>query len=368
MMKNFSLMKRLMIRSTVICMFLGMQQAGFSQITIGNSDMPSAGDTIRTSTGLNVDLYDFEETGEDYLWDYSDLVSITQSVDTFVSVIETPILYWPFFLLSANLASPIIQDSPLPEIPLTDVYNFYNNSSNNYKDVGFAANLFGLPLPFNYDSPDILYEFPMNYGNVDSSESGFNFGLENLGFIMVERKRVNTVDGWGTLITPYGTFEVLRLKSEVTEYDSIYIDSISVGIPLTREYTEYKWLGKDQKIPLLQVTDDLLGLVVTYIDSLIITSSDNDNQISVKEQSLRVYPNPTSGILNVEFDDHFNQEFEVVLYDIRGRIVQTWIQHGNNNGSFQTDLGNLLHERGQYFVKILIGKQTFTRKLIYLPE
>ena len=364
-MKNYSTMRQLAI--TIIVLF-GVQQAGFSQITIGNSDMPSVGDTIRTSTGVNFDFYDFEETGENYLWDYSDLISITQSVDTFVSVMETPILYWPFFLLSANLASPIIQDSPLPEIPLTDVYNFYNNSSNNYKDVGFAANLFGLPLPFKYDTPDILYEFPMNYGNADSSESGFNFGLENLGFIMVERKRVNTVDGWGTLITPYGTFDVLRLKSEVTEYDSIYIDSISVGIPLTREYTEYKWLGLGQKIPLLKVTDDLLGLVVTYIDSLDIVTSDNGIQFPVSDQSLNVYPNPTTGILNVGFNDNFNQNFEVVLYNMHGQIVKTWQHSGNNSSSFQKDLGGLLHKRGQYFVNIKIGKHSFIRKLIYLPE
>ena len=101
------------------------------QITIDKSDMPSAGDTIRISTALNASQYDFAETGTGSTWDFSGLAPITQTVDTFIQVLETPVLYWPFFALSANLASPM-PDSPLEQLPLTDIYNYYNNSTERF--------------------------------------------------------------------------------------------------------------------------------------------------------------------------------------------------------------------------------------------
>ncbi len=188
-MKNYKSYRTVMPR-LLISLFMAITIYAYPQITIDNNDMPSPGDTVRRSTALNVEIYDFELTGEDYTWDFSELTSINQTVDTFVSVTQTPLFYWPFFLSSANMASPLLTDSPIPELPLSDVYTFYNNSSNNYKDVGFAATLLQIPLPFKYDEPDVLYEFPMNYGNVDSSESGFEFGLEGIGYI-VELSGIN---------------------------------------------------------------------------------------------------------------------------------------------------------------------------------
>lgn len=339
----------------------------FGQITIDDSDMPSAGDTIRISTALNFDLYDFEETGENFTWDYSNLVSISQRVDTFVAVTETPIFYWPFFIFSANLASPLISDSPFPEIPLTDTYNFYNNNSNNYSDLGFAATLFGIPLPFKFDNPDVVYDFPMNYGNADSSESGFNFGLENLGYIKVERKRVNTVDGWGSLITPYGTFDVLRMKSEVYEYDSVYIDSISLGIPVEREYIEYKWLAKEQKIPLLTVSSNLLGLVVDYVDSLQTEVTSIPDQLTETKRFVNVYPNPSSQHINIELISKISDVVEVQFFNIQGEAVSEKNALVVNGNLLRLNLEEFISKPGTYFMQLSGNGFSATKKILFKP-
>jgi hypothetical protein len=71
------------------------------------------------------------------------------------------------------------------------------------------------------------------------------------------------------LHTPYGSFQTLRLKSEVFEYDSIYLDTLGQGIVLNRNYIEYKWLGTGRGLPLLvATTDEFLGARITYLDSL----------------------------------------------------------------------------------------------------
>ena len=338
-----------------------------AQITVDQTDMPSPGDTIRMSTGLNLDFIDYTETGPDFFWDFTEVIMVTQRVDTFVTVLQTPIFYWPFFLTSANLASPIIEDSLLPGLPITNVYQFYNNSSSNYKDVGFAATISGIPLPIKYDEPDVLYKFPLAYGNVDSSSSGFEMGLPDIAYILIEKQRINTVDGWGTLATPYGTFDVLRVKSEVTEYDSIYIDSLQIGIPLNREYTEYKWLGKDYGLPLLTVTDDLFGLVVEYIDSARNVVVDiPDKPIITGEVNL--YPNPATHAITVEMNIVNPHQVSLILTNMVGKIISKEDFPGKKGmNKFHVDLSGKNLSPGQYFVTITSNGKSVTRTIIYSP-
>lgn len=290
----------------------------YAQITITQSGMPVPGDTLRKSIALNTAPFDFAETGAGYTWEFAGLLPSSQTIDTFVMVTETPVIYWPFFLLSANLASPL-GSSPIEQIPLDDLYNFYNNSNNRYTDVGFAATALGIPLPFKFDQPDVLYEFPVNYGNVDSSQSGLQFEIPGQAYLMIDRQRVNTVDGWGTLRTPYGTFEVLRIRSEVVEYDSIYIDSLGVGFPVNLAYTEYKWMSSDGKIPLLKATESLLGTVAEYRDSI------RDLTVGVRESSLAekssmfLFPNPVYDMLNVRFFNDDTGMKQMIIFGMHGR-------------------------------------------------
>jgi len=335
------------------------------QIMIDAGDMPSPGDTIRISSALNTDFYNFEETGENFTWDYSNLTAINQRVDTFINVTETPVFYWPFFIFSANLASPLVSDPPIPEIPLTDVFNFYNNTSDNFKDVGFAATLSGLPLPFKFDIPDIVYEFPMNYGNTDSSFSGLSVGLENIGFLLIDRKRVNTVDGWGQLISPYGTFDVLRLKSEVYEYDSIYVDSISVGFPLEREYVEYKWLAKQQKIPLLTISTASFNLLVDYVDSLRTEVTNVPEKFADNEVKIEVYPNPVSESLTIEIDENINETLKLFLLDLQGRILVEKSLNLNNSKTIHLNLNKLNLKPGTFLIQIASNNFVKTIRIVF---
>lgn len=353
-----------LLRTYILVVLLLNSLIGYSQITIDQSDMPSPGDTVRISTTINFDSYDFEETGEDFTWDYRDLVDISQRVDSFFAVTDTPLFYWPFFLFSANLAYPLLTASPIPELPLSDIYNFYNNNSDSYRDEGFAATLIGLPLPFKFDNPDIVYEFPMDYGNSDSSVSGLDFGLDNIGHILVKRHRKNTVDGWGTLITPYGIHEVLRLKSEVTEYDSIYIDSISIGIPITREFIEYKWLGKNQKVPLLTVSTSLLGLVVDYVDSLRSVAT-IIHPVAVNAQQVKIYPNPTSGLLNIDLGNIKTGKLEMFIYDGHGRLIFGKEFADISHPKISMNLSRYLSQSGTYYVELKGENLAVRQRFIY---
>ena len=65
-----------------------------AQIIIHSTDMPSAGDTIRLSIApVFTPGIDLTITGADTTWDFSQLQWNTQTIDTFLTVLSTGIIY-----------------------------------------------------------------------------------------------------------------------------------------------------------------------------------------------------------------------------------------------------------------------------------
>jgi hypothetical protein len=235
----------------------------YSQVVIDQSDMPVPGDTLRVSM-TNMVPAGYVKTAMDTTWNYAELEALGQRVDTFVMATATPPVYQIFFVLlgGANLASPR-NGAIIPGLPLTQGFTFFKKNASSFSDLGFAYTLQGLPLPAKYDNPDKYYEFPMPPGHSWSSTSSFSISLPGVVSYSTLRVRSNVVDGWGSLTTPFGTFQTVRVKSTLNIHDSIYIDSLGTGFPLNRNIIEYKWLGKDQGIPLLQINEE--GILVTAI-------------------------------------------------------------------------------------------------------
>ncbi|MBN1340141.1 MAG: T9SS type A sorting domain-containing protein [Bacteroidales bacterium] len=338
-----------------------------AQITVTSADMPQAGDTLRKSSSLNFAMYDFSVTGQDFTWDYSGFIPVSQSVDTFVSVSSTPWLYQLVFLGSANLARPLQDFDQIPGFQVTDAFEYYNNVSSGFSMAGYGVTLNGIPFPNKFDTPDYIYRFPLNYGNVDSSFSEYDIAFPGLGYVGGWKKRVNYADGWGTLITPYGSFETVRVKSAIRQYDSVFIDSLGMGFPLFREYNEYKWLGHDFGVPLLEVVDEALNPIVTYIDSVRSLITDVSRQ-AVNEKGLRVYPNPATETFIVEADFPQNQGFlEIALNDYKG--VRRAILYSGPCGtkllkSFR--LNDPALTKGLYFISVRYDRGVLYRKLLVI--
>jgi hypothetical protein len=248
----------------------------FSQITITRSDMPNIGDSLKVTTAFVLPGINYQETGNDFLWDFSELGGGTQADDIYVSVSSTPLFYqavfnWPIWNPPASTASPEDDLTIIPGVAFTNYYDFFKETNVAYTAVGFGITINGIPVPAKYNNPELLYKFPLNINSLpDSSESFFSLNIPDLGYFETYRKRVNRVDGWGTLITPFGTFQALRMKSVSITRDSIYVDSLQTGIPVNRTITEYKWLGNGFGIPLLTISKEgLLPAQAAYLSAAI---------------------------------------------------------------------------------------------------
>lgn len=336
-----------------------------SQIVVDQNDMPQPGDTIRLSSTIEYGTMNYEETGNNFTWDFSALLPVTQKVDTFVDFDETPWIYQLVFWGSANLAKEMMGFDQYPGFQITDAYEYYKTTSSEFRLVGNAATLNGIPFPNKFDTPDVIYKLPLNPGSFDSSYSTYEIPITGLGYAGGWKKRVNHVDGWGSLTTPYGTFSTIRVKSEVDQYDSLYIDTLGYGIPYLRSFIEYKWLGDGFGEPLCTFTENGPVTTVDYIDSvrnLIIGVT----ELKQQNKPFSIYPNPVADEISIGFNADSPFQLEISLFDTQGKHVSELISSTPVPAHFSSsyDISGLGLDPGLYILAIKINEETFHQKLL----
>lgn len=226
-----------------------------SQITIMQDDMPLANDTLRYSFSAPLPALDFSQTGEDFTWDYTEIGFQTQGLEEYKSVSSVNFLMG-FLFGSGTIAQQMADLLPIDDfdIDFDNLYAVFRNNSQGYARLGFFLLIEGLPLPLRYTNEDYIYRYPLNFGDQDSTSFGGSISLGDTLTLHSEGYRINQADGWGTIHTPYGSFETLRIKTTLFEYDSLYLESLPAPIALPRTTKRYTWLAKNEKLPIMEAT------------------------------------------------------------------------------------------------------------------
>ncbi|HRH64207.1 MAG TPA: T9SS type A sorting domain-containing protein [Bacteroidia bacterium] len=352
--------------------------AAQAQITITKNDFAIAGDTFRISNAAGLGITDLDSTGANRTWDYSALTAVTQTVDTFVSVSSTPLLYQLYFNnqfvypnTKATVATKINTPTLPPGAPITisNTYGFYKVNTSAFSQVGFGATISGLPTSIPYDSLDYVYRFPMNYGNVDSCKYKFQLSIPNIGYLRRRARRVNVVDGWGTLITPFGTFNTLRVKSTTYATDTIYITQLMFGTQIVQQPTvEYKWIGTNSGIPYLTInaTADSIPQItsVSYRDSLRVPLiSIGIEKLPTVIRDAAIYPNPATSQSLITFTLEKAGKVQLELVDAQGRLIEKLMEATLPEGIAVYPIDMSSKAKGLYFVRINNGSSPITLKL-----
>lgn len=339
---------------------------GFSQITYNSSDLLQPGDTLRYSTALTTGGIDVTLTGNNYNWDFSNLTAVSQRIDTFISVGSSPATYQFYFnnglLYPNNKATVVGLEESMDTVSMyqiTNIHNFYREKNNKFELVGYGGELNGMGIPIKFDTNDIIYHLPISVNSQpDSSHSSYALAIPGLGYVGQTKKRVVFVDGWGTLTTPFGTFNTIRIKSNIYQEDSVKIDSMPFPLPaLKRNIVEYSWLAKGYGKPILKVST-ILGIPsnIEYVDS-VRTNLIGLNEYKRLKESIRVYPNPTFGKVKIVAPNELNS-FSVKVLDSKGATVyQKEIKQNQS-------LIDLKLEEGLYFMVIKTVKNQSVHKII----
>lgn len=260
--------------------FLFITSFLFAQATYNSSQFAAVGDLFYLTSADDL-TRDYETTGANYSWDFSTLVGTSQSQLQYRNPTSTGFL-WAFLFnpnntnLAATNNDPQTLNLPGQVVRLTDAYNYYRKNTTDFRQTGSAykVNYNGLPIPVTnqYTDADIVYRFPIQYGNTDTDNSSYSITVPSLLYQENALERTNEVDGWGSLVTPFGNYSnVLRMKTTLVSNDSIAL--LGTGLPRTiRTTRELKWFDTTQKVPVVQVTQNNINgnwvtTNVVYLDA-----------------------------------------------------------------------------------------------------
>jgi hypothetical protein len=337
-----------------------------SQISIKSSDMPEPGDWYVKSTTVNTSMIDFKSTGTNYFWDFSQLKEMSQTVDTFIKVKETPTTFQFVFANfldpdKANLASPTTQTDSFMGMMPPESFGFYKVSSSEYIYLGFGAEFMGTPIPLKYSDAEEIYKFPLSFGKSEKLTSFFETPVffSSMFYYASSKKTNYTVDGWGKIKTPFGQFDAIRVKSIIEATDTFYLDSLGIGYSIDRPLqVKYDWLAKKSGIPILSATaqvlmGDTVVSQVVYQDILRTTNTNYFDEMSFINVSL--YPNPTNEYLFVEMIPEQSGQIQYEIIDLGGRVIMSGTQQAKSNlkSIFYLDLRKL--QTGIYLLKLNNG-------------
>lgn len=314
----------------------------YSQPVISNI-IPNVGDTFII---LQQDTYtDPGSAGENMTWDFSDAT---------INEIEAQYLVKDPDEVEASDQFP---DATLVlhfDVEFISINNFVSYANNTFTEYGTQdeAGTFGT----TYEDPKEHFTFPINYmdtgsdnysGTVNSPGSGGNDITGSYSF---------EVDGYGTIITPNGTYDdVLRLK--VTGEEELSF----MGFATNSEITEYYWYSNDYPFPLFVVHQDISmvsGAPNDTANTTIMLSSYTSNPTGVESidggHPISISPNPAQNFIHIDFESQ--QAAVVRIYNSVGkRVMQEAI-----NSSGRIDVADL--SKGIYVAEVTVDNIPYGRK------
>ena len=340
--------------------FLFLINFSFAQISLQESDFANPNDTVRFSQAIDQDL-DFQTSGPNNTWDFSSLQASSQYVKTFNPIGFSSILVQATFgfLASTNYqASYFTQNNDLPiellsnflPVSVSDLNSYTHSSSSKISSIGYSLSVNSQAVPFKSDTIETRYSLPLD----------FNDTYDSRGYTLVDfnpvadfkfkqyRQRNSIVDGWGTLILPNGTYNVLRIKHQINEIDSIFQGLFPfqpvIGIPI--QTIEYEWLGENKKDVLLKIVTS------TTNGTEQVQSIDYQDSYSVSglfDQGLGLYfslvPNPAENNLTISSSASIS---DYQICDITGKLISQ--KNSMDVFKLEIDISELL--KGTYFISL----------------
>lgn len=291
-----------------------------AQITIVSSDLPAPGDTL-VQFHDTIPTFGPGPSGTAIEWNFSSAVTHYSDTTFALNPSNTPnASLYP----SANLALTRNSSSFL----------YFSNSVNEYLSVGASGDLLqnGLNLNVNFSPSLTLHQFPRQFGSQFNLPYGFqaeadgsSFGVYQIRVIHRGTYSSNT-DGWGTITTPVGTYDALRIKNADITVDSVFIKVLPITgwtffTAISDTSITYDWLAKETKLPVASMQMDSVGNAVSFTWSAIPPASGTYVENQNVEVSNSVFPNPAASgsHINLGFDPKPGAGF--VLLNTEGKIV-----------------------------------------------
>ncbi len=283
-----------------------------AQISITSSSAPSAGLVITTRTVDSVWLanQNFGMPGANRTWNFANPVyngPASESV-RYVAASGTPnFAKFP----TATLAGVVADDDGA-------VYNYYQATPTQFSVLGsvagsevttFSPALAAIQFPTNYQS---------NY-NASANVSITGGDLAGAGTVTDSV----TADAWGSITTPLGTFQCLR----VIDRQTIRINLGGIVPAVIRNVTT-NWFTTQYRFPVFSYTlgttsIQALGLNFRTLDGEMLVSATTGVNDPGLAASIQISPNPASDRALLAIQSEQQLRVDVQVYSQTGQLVKT---------------------------------------------
>ncbi|MCB0679119.1 MAG: PKD domain-containing protein [Saprospiraceae bacterium] len=259
-------MKPLLLFPLALLLAFPLKQS--AQISLGAGDIPAIGDAITYGADTLSPSISVGTAGGGQSWDFTNVQEDIQIVNNFI----TPI------------GAPNAGDFPTSNlvVEINDIYNYAQITVNEVIALGTVFDVFGSGTLTSvvFDQPQTVYTIPTAYGDdytdvygFDVRADGSDFGVDSVRYKQTNSAEVS-VDAWGSVTVPAGTYNALRRQIVTSSTDSIWIKFLGFWTLFDNAEsttTTYEWLSAESKGTLAEADLDQLGNVesFTYFISLI---------------------------------------------------------------------------------------------------
>ncbi|MBW7867944.1 MAG: T9SS type A sorting domain-containing protein [Brumimicrobium sp.] len=349
----------------------------YSQISIDKDDFIALGD----SAGVFISIFpslDYHATGENMTWDFTDLTEesyeeeIPKKISTGGVLVNlyfgnlAPAKYKSSYFLPYDNGLPIEQIGTILAnfmpggLEIKGFNRIIKVANDKITYPGYSLEVAGQGVGIKSDTIELGYNLPFTYGDtmVSRAYTKFSFApIIDQVKILQYRQKISVVDGYGTLATPYGNFEVVRIKHTITETDSVNLkldSSTDMWFPIDRVINEYEWWGKDYKRPILKVETE--GVFGSEIPRKVSHLNNNYLHVNNETMDIRLYPNPTHDIINLSSATELEK---VSIVNTLGEFVYDKICSGKE---ITLDVSQLVS--GIYTLQVITKKGTVHHRIV----
>ena len=230
-----------------------------------------------------------------------------------------------------------------------EIGNDIDLSINDYPEVVIREDTTNWPTPYD----DITF-FMENDGSnwMPPNPVANTLGSQKNQQIAVDQN--NTVHIVETEVTNI-SYNMVHYKKENDKWSRYVIDST------TNFCNPTKLIFHNNKLYLVYFKDSIPG---TPDDDIFFTKYDivtNINEETHQQPGLKIYPNPASGSISIEFENSKEQEIELSVYDITGKHIITLINKNIPPGVQQIlwngkDKNGKEVKSGSYLVRLSYGR------------
>jgi hypothetical protein len=360
--------KALFVVLIPLALFCSLPGVLVAQITITSSDIhkPVGYTLTEEGTGPGTFPVDLGTAGGPRNWDFSSYTMSWQSTSVVVDPSTTP------FASDFATSNFCYNQSDSEGV---DFFQYMRVDPSVWTFQGFGYNWADSGYDVVYN-PMMQIPLPVSMGSAWDMEYSWSdtvFGVVST----IAEKSHNSVDAWGTMTVPAGTFDVLR----VAIYDTMIT---TVGMPPfqfsdTTATIEYDWVAREPTF-VVEVTsmEGETNPNFTQAASVIRTANPsgigNDRGGAVIPRAFDLEqnsPNPFNPSTEIRFSvqDGAKGYVDLSVYTIRGRRVKTLASGAMEPGEYtvswdgRDDEGKSLPS-GVYLYRLVAGGRSLTRKMI----